>query len=149
MRDIVRWDPWGDLISLRGAMDRLFEESFVRPPRGWLLPSERRTVALDMYETEDVVVVKASVPGLKPEEIDVTISGDTLTIKGETKEETEEKRRSYIRQEHRYGAFSRSVTLPAGLQTDKAEASFEDGILTLTVPKAEEVKPKTIRIKTS
>ena len=148
MRDIVRWDPWGDLISLRDAMDRLFEESFVRPPRSWLLPLEGRGVPLDMYETDEDVVVKAAVPGLKPEDIDVTITGDTLTIKGEAKEEKEERRTDYIRQERRYGAFSRSVSLPAGLQTDKAKASFENGILTLSIPKAGEIKPKVIKVKT-
>lgn len=148
MRDLIRWDPWGDLISLRDAMDRIFEESFVRPPREWLAPTAPRTLELDIYETENEVVVKAAVPGLKPEDIDVTIAGDTLSIKGETQEEKEERGKNYLRRERRYGAFSRAVSLPAGLQADKAEASFEDGMLTLTIPKAEEIKPKSIKVKT-
>ena len=81
------------------------------------------------------------------EEVDITITGDTLTIKGETKVKEEVKREDYLHQEHRYGAFTRSVTLPSGLDTDKAGASFEDGILTLTIPKSEQVKPKQIKIK--
>lgn len=147
MRSLRRWEPFSELMSLREAMDRLFEESFVRPGTRWLAPFEMPTVALDMYETEDDVVVKATIPGVKPEDIDITITGDTLSIKGEAKEETEVKRENYIRQERRYGAFSRSVTLPSGVEMEKAEASFEHGILTLNIPKAEEVKPKTIKVK--
>ena len=146
MRSLVRWEPFNDLISLRDAMDRLFEESFVRPWRSELVSWGRSELPLDMYETEGEVVVRASVPGVKPEELDVTITGDTLTIKGETKTESEVKRENYICQERRYGAFSRSVALPEGLNTDKTEATFEHGVLTLHIPKAEEVKPKTIKI---
>jgi HSP20 family protein len=93
------------------------------------------------------VVVKASLPGVKPEDVDITISGDTLTIKGETKTEEEVKREDYLYQERRYGSFSRTIALPSSLQTDKAEATFENGVLTLTIPKIEEVKPKTIKVK--
>ncbi len=146
MRSLVRWEPFNDLISLRDAMDRLFEESFVRPWRSELIPWSRSELPLDMYETDDEVVVKASVPGVKPEELDVTITGDTLTIKGETKTESEVRRESYLCQERRYGAFSRSVALPEGLNTDKVDATFEHGVLTLHIPKAEEVKPKTIKV---
>ena len=148
MRSLRRWEPFSQLMSLREAMDRLFEESFVRPGRRWLAPLEMPRLALDMYETEDDVVVKATIPGVKPEDIDITITGDTLSIRGEAEEETEVKRENYIRQERRYGAFSRSVTLPSGVETEKAEASFENGILTLQIPKAEEVKPKVIKVKT-
>jgi HSP20 family protein len=101
-----------------------------------------------MYQTPQAVVVKATVPGVKPEDMEITITGDTLTIKGETKAEKEIKQEDYICQECRYGSFSRTVTLPAGLKTDKAEATFENGVLTLTIPKAEEVKPKSIKVKT-
>ncbi len=143
---IVRWEPFRDLMTLREAMDRLFEESFVRPRREWLAPAEG-TLALDMYETEDSVVVKSAVPGLEPDDIDITISGNTLSMSGETKAEEEAKEENYIRRERRYGSFSRTVTLPEGLELDKAEASFQDGILTLTIPKAPEAKPKVIKIK--
>jgi HSP20 family protein len=127
-------------------MDRLFEESWVGPRRReWLAPAEA-TLALDMYQTEDSVVVKSAVPGIKPDDIDITISGNTLSISGETKEEEEVKEEDYIRREHRYGTFSRSVVLPEGVDTENAEAAFDDGILTLTIPKAPEAKPTVIKV---
>jgi HSP20 family protein len=146
MSSIIRWQPFEDLVSLRDAMDRLFEESFIRP-RSWMMPFEGG-LAVDVYETEDNVVVEASLPGVKPEEIEVNLTGNVLTIKGETKFEKEENGERYIRRERRYGSFCRSVSLPAGLEGGKAEAEFEHGILKLTIPKAEAVKPKVIEVKT-
>jgi len=146
-RNLVRWEPWSDLVSLRDAMDRLFEESVVRPRAGWLAPLGAESLAVDMYETDEEVVVKTVVPGVKSEDIDVSITGDVLTIKGEAKAEEKVEKANYIRQECRYGAFSRSLTLPSTVVADKAAAEFENGVLTLTLPKAEEVKPKTIKIK--
>ena len=147
MAHIVRWEPFRDLISLREAMDRLFEESFVRPRAGWLTPFGAEALAVDMYETDEDVVVRTSVPGVKPEDIDITITGDTLTIKGETKTEEKVETANYIRQERRHGAFSRSLTLRTSIVPENAKAEFENGVLTLTLPKAEEVKPKTIKVK--
>jgi len=147
MANLVRWDPVRDMVSLREAMDRLFEESFVRP-RSWLAPTEgMATLALDLFESEDDVTVRASIPGVKPEDIDISITGDVLTIKGETSEEKEEKTGNYRLRERRYGAFQRSVSLPTLIDTSKATAEFENGVLTLTLPKVEEVKPKSIKIK--
>ena len=147
-RNLVRWEPWSDLMSLREAMDRLFEESVVRPRAGWLAaPLGAEILAVDMHETDDKVVVKTAVPGVKSEDIDVSITGDVLTIKGETKAEEKVEKANYIRQERRYGAFSRSLTLPSTVVADKATAEFENGVLILTLPKAEEVKPKTIKVK--
>jgi HSP20 family protein len=144
---IVRWEPFRDFMTLREAMDRLFEESFVgRRPREWVAAAEG-TLAVDMFETEDATVVKTAVPGVKPDDIDITISGNTLTISGETTQEEEVKEENYIRRERRYGSFSRSVVLPESLKPDEAEASFEDGVLTLTIPKAPEAKPKVIKVK--
>jgi len=144
---IERWQPFSELMSLRQAMDRLFEDSFVRPSR--LIGDFGETVmpALDIYQTPNEVVVKASLPGVKPEDINIDITGETLTIKGESKAEQEVKKEDYLYQERRYGIFSRSVALPSGLKTDKAEAAMEDGVLTLTIPKVEEAKPKRISIK--
>jgi len=147
MMSIARWQPFTELMSLRQAMDRLFEDSFVSPSRILGTFGAGAAVPIDMYHTANDVIVKATLPGVKPEEVDITITGDTLTIKGETKTEEEVKREDYFYQEHRYGAFSRSVTLPSGLNTDKAEATFDNGILTLTIPKAEKVKPKQIKVK--
>lgn len=143
---LMRWQPFEELMSLREAMDRLFEESIVWP-RSWLAPAAQ-TFAVDIYETKDDVVVKASLPGVKPEDVEVSVVGDTLTIKGEVKEEKDIKEENYIRKERRYGSFCRSFTLPVSVNADKATAEYENGVLTLTLPKAEEVKPKTIAIKT-
>ena len=146
MSGIVRWEPFREITSLRDAMDRMFEEGFWRPPGpfgGW----GEGTLALDMYETEDSVVVKTAIPGMKAEDLDVSVTGNTLTIRAETTKEEEIKRERYLRRERRHGSYARSVTLPNGLQADRAEADYTDGVLTLTFPKAEEVKPKTIKGK--
>jgi len=144
----MRWQPFSQLMSLRQAMEKLFEDSFVTPSRILTTFGPGMATPIDMYHTaNNDVVVRAALPGVKPEEVDISITGDTLTIKGETKAEEEIKREDYLYQEHRYGAFSRSVTLPSGLDTDKAEASFDNGILTLTIPKSEQIKPKQIKVK--
>lgn len=145
---LIRWQPFPELMSLRQAMDRLLEDSFITPSRFFdIFGRGTTTTPIDMYQTPNEVVVKAALPGVKPEEVDITITGDTLTIKGEAKVKEEVKEEDYLYQEHRYGAFCRSVSLPSGLDTDKAEATFENGILTLSIPKSEKVKPKQIKIK--
>ena len=147
MASIVRWEPIRDVMSFRDVMDRMLEEGLFRTPVPFGLWGEG-TLAVDMYETEDSVVVKTTIPGVKAEEIEVSVTGDTLTIKAETKEEQEIKRENYLRRERRYGSSCRSVTLPGGLETEKADADYSDGVLTLTFPKAEELKPKSIKITT-
>lgn len=142
---IVRWDPFHEIVSLRDAMDRLFQESFIRPSSRML--GREGAFPLDVYETDNEFVVKASLPGMKPEDVEITMTGDLLTIKGETKVEEEVKQDNYYLQERKYGSFVRSVTIPVPVKADKADARFENGILTLTLPKAEEVKPRTIRVK--
>jgi HSP20 family protein len=128
MTSLTRWQPSRDLVSLREAMDRLFEESFVRPWGRWLSPAGDETLAVDMYATDENVVVKAAIPGVKPEDIDISITGDTLNIKGETRAKEEIAEERYIRRECRYGAFSRSLLLPTSVVADKAEAEFENGV---------------------
>jgi HSP20 family protein len=147
MTQLTRWDPFRDLISLREAMDQLFEESVVRPRTGELARQVGGSLAVDMYETDEAVVVKTATPGVDPEDIDISITGDTLTIKGETRVDEEIEEDSYLCRERRYGAFSRSMTIPVAIEAGEAEAEFEDGVLTLTLPKAEEVKPKAITVK--
>ena len=143
---LVRWEPFRDLVTLREAMDRLLAESFVRP--GVAFPSVGiEGPAVDMYQTQDDIVVKAAVPGVKPEDIDIAVTGDILTIKGELKEEEKVEEGNYLRQERRYGQFMRELALPTQVNADKAKAEFEHGVLTLRLPKAEEVKPKSIRVK--
>jgi HSP20 family protein len=144
---IEGWHPITELMSLRQAMDKLFEDSFVRPSRTLETLGEVAAPALDIYQTPGEIVVEAALPGIKPKDVSIDITGDILTIKGESKAEQEVKREDYLYQERRYGAFSRSVVLPSGHESDKADATMEDGILTLTIPKAEEVKPKTIKVK--
>ncbi len=146
MAKIVRWQPFPDMLSLREAMDRALDERFFRPPLPFG-PWAEETLAVDMYETDESVVVKATIPGVNVEDIDVSVTGDTLTIKAESREEEEIKRENYLRHERRYGSVCRTVTLPGGLESEQADADYSDGILTLTFPKTEEVKPKTIAVK--
>lgn len=148
MANLIRRDPFREMISLRDAMDRLFEESFVAPFGGWpMQASEARTLALDMYETDDDLVVEASLPGLSPEDVDISVVGNTLTIKGEVKHEAEEEKGKYYCRERRYRAFHRTVNLPVEISSDAAEAVFEHGVLKLTFPKVEQAKPKRIEVK--
>jgi HSP20 family protein len=141
---IVRWEPFREMLSLREAMNRLFEDSFVRPLG--FTDIDGKLLAVDVLDAKDDIVVKATVPGVKPEDIDITLTGDTLTIKGEFKAEEKKQEASYLRQERRYGSFERTLALPTRVVADKARADFEHGVLTLTLPKAEEVKPKAVKI---
>jgi HSP20 family protein len=145
MVNLVRWEPFREMISLRQAMDRLFEDSFVRFPH--LSGDGVREFPIDVYQTKKDLVVKAALPGVKPEEVDITITDDAVTIKGEHAEEQETKEYDYLYRERYYGAFSRSVAIPVKVKGEKAEATFEEGVLTLTLPKAEEIKPRQIKIK--
>ena len=143
---MIRWDPARDLVSLRQAMDKLFEESFIRPSN-FTLEIGGGSIPLDVMQTENDIIVKATIPGVKPEEVEVSVIGDTLNIKAERKEEKETKEKGYIRKENRYGVISRSITLPVEVKADKAEATFEDGVLSLTLPKSEVEKPRQIKIQ--
>jgi len=149
MADLIRWDPFRDMVSLRDAMDRLFEESVVRPRGSWPTPAGReQTLALDVHETDQDLVVEASLPGMSPDEVDISIVGNTLTIKADHEEKREqEEEGKYYFHERRYGTVQRSVGLPVEVDADKAEAIFENGVLKLTLPKAEEAKPKHIEVK--
>jgi HSP20 family protein len=149
MADLVRWDPFRDMVSLRDAMNRLFEESFVAPLGTQVFRREgAEAPAMDVYETDNELVVESSLPGIKPEEVDISVTGNTLTIKAETKkeEEKDEKGKYYCR-ERRYGLFQRSVSLPVEVDANKAEAVFDNGVLKLTLPKTEAQKPRKIAIK--
>lgn len=144
---IARWDPFRETVGLRHAMDRLFDESFFRPLRLREWDYEGYYFPMDVYHTPEAVVARAMLPGVKPEDVEISIDHNTLTIKGKSREMTEAKEEEYLRREWRHGDFARSVTLPEGLQGDKAEATFEDGVLTLSIPKAEEVRPKLIKVQ--
>jgi HSP20 family protein len=144
MSNLTRWEPVREMMTLREAMDRLFDDAFTRP----LGQSGISTMpAIDLYQTADEVVVKASLPGLKADDVQITITADVLTLRGEFKQEDERKDATYHIREHRSGSFERTLMLPTEVQGDKARAEFEDGVLTVTLPKAETVKPKTITVK--
>ena len=149
MTNLIRWDPFRGSLSPRDVMERLFEESFVRPFGRWpLLEGETRPLTLDVYETDEDLVVETSLPGLKSEDVDISIAGNTLTIKGEAKhEEEKQKEGRYHCRERHYGAFCRAITLPTAVDADAAKADFEDGVLKLTLPKVEEAKAKRIEVK--
>jgi HSP20 family protein len=136
------------MMSLRDAMDRLFEESVVRPARGWITSEVGLRVPLDMYESDGHLVIKADLPGLKAEDVDVSIVNDTLTIKGEYQTEEEREEESVHLKERRFGKFQRAIRLPTGVDTEATEATFEDGVLMLTLPKTAEARPKQIAVKT-
>lgn len=140
---IRRTNPLGELVSLRQAMDRLFEDSWVRPRGNF---SDQPELALDIKASGDEIVVEAALPGVRPEDVEVSVLGDTLSITGSHRAETAHDDEGYSYREIRRGSFSRTITLPSGVKTDSATASFENGLLTLHLPKADEAKPRQIRI---
>ncbi len=148
MANLTRFDPFSEIISLRQAMDRLFDDSVVAPLT-WRSVEGDSTVApaLDVHQTADEIVVSASLPGVKPEDVKITLTGQTLQISGEFKADEEVKRDQYLYRERRYGSFNRQLQLPVRVQGEKANATFDNGVLTLRIPKAEDVKPKQIQIK--
>lgn len=141
-----RPSPFGELLSLRQAMDRLFEDSFVRPPGWGSGPGDGSSLPVDVSMTADELVVEAQLPGIKPDEVEITVENGRLTIRGETSSERSETEGDFLVREIRRGTVNRSISLPNGVEPDKAEATFEDGVLTLRIPKAEAVKPRQIRI---
>jgi len=144
MANLIRWDPLREMSEVRSLMDRAFDDFFSRSPVTY---NGMGSVEVNLVQTDDDLVVKASIPGVKPEDINISISGDTLTLRGEIKEDEEYKNANYHIKEMRQGSFSRTMTLPVKVDADKAKAEFENGVLRLTMPKAEEVKPKTITVK--
>ena len=141
------WDPFSHAMSLRDAMDRLMQESFIRPSGG-LRGMNAGSLSLDVHEDADAYTVRASLPGIKPEDVQVQVMGDTITIRGETHEEHEQKsgERALLRERHA-GSFSRTVTLPMPIDGEHAEASFENGVLTLSLPKEPQARPRRIQVR--
>ena len=143
---LTRWDPVREMMGLRRAMDRLFDDAMVSSP-GWDNVS-RMELALDVSESDEAYTVRASIPGVNPDDIDITYNANTLTIKGEVKEEKEVQEARYHLRERRFGSFSRSINLPSTIDASGIQANYEKGVLFLNLPKAEEAKPKRIEIKT-
>jgi HSP20 family protein len=145
--EIIPWKPFGgELSSLRREMDDLWRRFFGETPLARRITGEWWP-SVDMSETKDSFIVKAELAGMDAKDVDVGISGDVLTIKGEKKKEEEEKDEHYYRAERYYGSFQRSLQLPTGVQADKVEATFDKGVLKVMLPKVEEAKKKKIEVK--
>ncbi len=142
---VERWDPFRDAVSLSDAFNHLLRDSFVRPGGG-NAGAQVLALPVDVLENENEFVVKASLPGVKPEEVQITVHGDTVTLRGESKSESEKKGETWHLRERRQGAFQRSFSLATPIDSERACAKFEHGVLTLTLPKAETAKPKQIKI---
>ena len=144
MSNLIRWEPAREMMTLREAMDRLLDDAFTRP-----LGAEGSSTVppVDMYQTDTEVVVKAAIPGFKADDVQINITGNVLSIRGEMRQENESKQKSWQMREQRWGTFERRIALPTEVKAENARAEFEDGILTVTLPKAEEARPKTVTIK--
>jgi len=145
---IIRWRPIGEIDSFKREMDRMFDD-FFRPSSELSESSLSWYPSVDVKETKDEFVISAEVPGMSKDDIKINISDNTLTIKGEKKEEKKEENHNYHRIERRFGTFQRSFTLPTQIEEKKVKASYKDGILTISMPKKEEAKPKEIPITVS
>ncbi len=145
MSMLTRWEPFREMRRVREMLDEMMERAFVGSPM--VAGVEGGIVPLDVIQTEGEVIVKATTPGVKPEDIEISITGDVLNIRGDVAEERDEEGHRYHMRERRYGSFSRTISLPAKIDADKAKAEFENGVLTLTLPKIEEIKPKAIEVK--
>ena len=143
---IVRWDPFRDLISIQDRMNRLFEQTLARTREEEGIAASTWMPAVDIYETPDQVVMKAELPGLTREDIEINVRDNTLSLRGQRKFEKDVKEENYLRIERAYGSFQRSFTLPVTIQQDKIKAVFRDGVLEMSLPKAEEARPKQIKI---
>lgn len=147
---IVRWSPARELLSMRDQMDRLMDEVFTnawgRRPVAW--DGATVQMLIDVYQTDKEYVVKATLPGVRVEDLDINIVGETLTLKAAAQEEKDVKEEDWLLRESRFTSFARTITLPSEVQADKVEATLENGILSLKLPKAEALLPKTIKVKT-
>lgn len=145
-----RYDPFGRMISLRQMVDRLLEDAFIAPGSSARRPAVNAgSLAMNVYESGDSLVVEASLPGIKPEDVEINIDHGILTIRAELKSEQERQERNYLIREHQAGHFTRSLQLPDTVDSSAAQASYEHGVLRLTLPKSEHAKPRRIPIQTS
>lgn len=141
------WDPFTDLEKIQLEMNKLFNTSLARDGgRDAGLLDGAWSPAVDIYDSKENILVKADIPGLSKEDIEVTVHGDTLLIKGEKKQEKEVKEKNYVRTERFYGNFQRAIRLPAEVETNKVDATYKNGVLELVLPKSEKAKPKQIKL---
>ncbi len=142
-----RWDPFSDLLEMRSHMDRLLGGVFGGTPAGTTFGDGVWAPAVDIYESKDSFVVKAELPGMKQEDIQITLVENTLTLKGERRHEHEAREEGYTHIERVYGTFQRSFTLPSVVDAGKVRAKYRDGVLEIELPKKEEAKPKEIKVQ--
>ena len=147
MATMVRWDPFRDLMSIQSELNRLFGRTYGGESQGTPSAAGSWVPALDVYETKEQFVVTLDLPGIDPEAVEVTVEDSTLTVSGSRELSEEAREENYLRVERRYGQFSRSLSLPPSADPAKIDARFDKGVLTISVPKAEEAKPKKITIK--
>ena len=146
-KELAKWTPFREISRLRDEMDRLWED-FLGPERRALRPGAEEWIpAVNISDTTDTVTVKVEIPGMEAKDVEISLTGDILTIKGEKKIDQEEKEENFYMVERSYGSFVRSLRLPAAVQEDKIEANYNQGVLTITCPKKEEVRPKQITVK--
>jgi len=141
---IVRWDPWQELAQMQGELNKLFGRAFGAEGRG--VRDTAWAPAIDMFERDDALVVRAELPGIKVEDVDISFIEDRLVIKGERRFEEEVKEDNFYRLEQRYGSFARAVQVPFKVKDDDVKATYKEGVLEVVLPKAEEEKPKQIKI---
>jgi HSP20 family protein len=146
---LVRWEPMRELNTLQTEMNRLFNTFFDEGENGQRQPGRRWAPAVDLFEREDTLVLKADLPGLGEDDVKIEVHENVLTISGERHADFEDKQNGYYRVERAFGSFSRSLTLPEGVDTDKISASFDNGVLEVTIPKPEQRKPRRIEIGSS
>lgn len=144
---LVRWNPYGEFQSLAERMNRLMNEAFRGFGEGESELGSGWYPVVDIYEKGDDLILEAELPGLKKEDIEIRVENNLLTLRGQREREQEVKKDGYVRTERAYGSFTRSFTLPTTVAMDKINATYRDGVLTLTLPRAEEAKPKQIPVK--
>jgi HSP20 family protein len=144
---IRRTNPYGEMLSLRHAMDRVFDDLWTRPRDGTY--TDEQSLALDVRSTPDAYEIEAALPGVRPEDVNISVLGETLTISGSSRQDESKDEDGFSYREIRRGSFSRTVTLPSAVKADAASAIFDNGMLKLSIPKAEEAKPRHIEIKAS
>ncbi|HEX5193188.1 MAG TPA: Hsp20/alpha crystallin family protein [Solirubrobacteraceae bacterium] len=136
---LARWDPFGELTELRMRFDRMFHELTDGAEHGWMPP-------IDVIRDDGNLVVRADIPGIKPEQVKIEVDDDVLTVSGEHDERTETKDKHYVRRERRYGSFSRSMALPAGIDPKKIKAHTHDGVVEVTIPLPKQTNKETVTI---
>ena len=142
-----RWDPMREIVTLRDAMNSMLEDSFVRPRAG--MTAMTSGMVMDLKETGDTFILEIVLPGVKPENVDISVLNDTLRVKAESTDESEREGENWLLRERRHGRFERSITLPASVKADDASADFENGILRIVLPKSEGQRPRTIPVRSA